>query len=1496
MSKARKRQANGTPKQARLQSTPEVANKLDRALELHRKGWLAEAELLYREILKKHPKYFDALHLLGAMELQRGHYQEAYLQISAALKINAQSYSAHANLAYALVELERPEEALASCDTALAMKPDHADALCSRGNALRILGRWEEALASYDKALPLKPAEALHNRGAVLQILNRAEEALACVDRALVLKPDFPEAHLIRGNALNDLRRHEEALDSYATALALKPGYADALYNQGLVLLELTRAEEALANADRALVLNPRLAKAFLLRGNALKYLQRSEEALASYDEALAINPDYADVLCSRGLALLELQRYEEAIASFDRALAIEPDHAGAASNRIFVLDFLPRFGFAEHQEARENWYRAVAKHLSAGIEPHSNAADPSRRLVVGYVSADFKRHSAAACFGPVLKHHDRKNFEVVCYSGVTVEDEGTREFRRLADRWRCVSDLSDDALAEQIRADGIDILVDLSGHTAGNRLLVFARKPAPVQVTAFGYGVGTGLPAIDYLFSDPVAVPAAVRPLFAETIYDLPCMGPCEPPTDAPLVVELPALSRGLVTFGCLNRFSKVSQAALELWARILLKVPGSRLLLKDRALDSPAIQARVRDTLAGHGIGAERIELRGGSSHLDHLAAYNDVDIALDPFPQNGGMTTWESLWMGVPVVTKLGNSVSSRVCGAILHAIRLTGWVADGDEEYAALAVRQAGNPPALAQLRQDMRARITASPAGNLDLYTRVVEEAYRTMWRNYISGKKTDGKTTEPQATDTPNQASVQSTPEPANRLEQALELHRKGSLAEAEFLYREILEKHPGYFDALQLLGAVELQRGHYQEAYLQISEALRINPQSDSAHANLGYALVELKRPEEALVSCDKALAINPDHADALCSRGNALKDLGRPDEALSSFDKALALRPDYAEALYNRGSALQTLKRAEEALASLHRALTLKPDFPEALSTCGNVLKDLRRWEEALASYDKALALKPGYADVLYNRGLALLDLKRAQHALASIDGALAHRPDFAEALLVRGNALAILHRHDEALTAYDRALAIEPDYVDALVNRGSLLMNMQRHEEALASFDRALAIEPDHSIGNSSKIFALDFFPGLGFAEHQEVRRSWYRSLPKNLSKRVGPYPNVADPSRRLVVGYVSADFRRHSAASCFGPVLRRHDRADFEVVYYSGVTVEDEMTGEFRRLADRWRCVSDLSDDALAEQIRADGIDILVDLSGHTAGNRLLVFARKPAPVQVTAFGYGVGTGLPAIDYLFSDPVAVPAAVRPLFAETIYDLPCMGPCEPPTDAPLVVELPALSRGLVTFGCLNRFSKVSQAALELWARILLKVPGSRLLLKDRALDSPAIQARVRDTLAGHGIGAERIELRGGSSHLDHLAAYNDVDIALDPFPQNGGISTWESLWMGVPVVAKLGQAMPSRVSGAILHAAGLAEWVAGGDDDYAALAIRQASDLPALGRLRGEMRARIAASPAGNLETYTRAVEQAYRTMWRDCLSRATADHVTAENYQQ
>ena len=423
------------------------------------------------------------------------------------------------------------------------------------------------------------------------------------------------------------------------------------------------------------------------------------------------------------------------AIACFEKALAIDPGHEVALTNRIFTLDFSTNADLARHQAARTDWWRAIgSKEALRAARLEAIDRNPDRRLVVGYVSAEFKRRSAAYTYRPVLENRDKAQFEVVCYSNSPTSDDVTETFKRSADRWRDVSQWSDDQLADCIQRDKIDILVDLSGHGENNRLRVFARKPAPVQVTAWGHATGTGLPTIDYLFSDPVAIPGEARHHYAEQIYDLPCLIPLEPPPGNSRTNLPPVLQNGFLTYGVFNRVSKFSDGAVALWSRLLSADPVSRLIVKDLMLDDVETRQNLLDRFGAHGVDATRISLLGTTDRETHLSAYRDVDICLDPYPHGGGVSTWEALYMGVPVVTKLGEGVASRASGAILSAIGLTDWVAANETEYFEIARRPTGAQ--LEALRRDLPALIDRRCGPRP--YTKAVEDAYRDMWRRYCS--------------------------------------------------------------------------------------------------------------------------------------------------------------------------------------------------------------------------------------------------------------------------------------------------------------------------------------------------------------------------------------------------------------------------------------------------------------------------------------------------------------------------------------------------------------------------------------------------------------------------------------------------------------------------------------------------------------------------------------------------------------------------------------
>jgi predicted O-linked N-acetylglucosamine transferase (SPINDLY family) len=760
----------------------------------------------------------------------------------------------------------------------------------------------------------------------------------------------------------------------------------------------------------------------------------------------------------------------------------------------------------------------------------------------------------------------------------------------------------------------------------------------------------------------------------------------------------------------------------------------------------------------------------------------------------------------------------------------------------------------------------------------------------------------------------------------AQLFERALTLHQSGLLPDAKAVYRQLLKLAPNHFNALYLLGRLEFGAQSYRAAEALLSQAVQADPQSADAHMHRGVALNALGRHDDARLSYQHAIALKPDDAIALNNLGNVCRSLGRLEEAVEAYDKAIAVRKDIAETHYNRGLVLSDLSRHEEAVESFDRALAINPRYPGALSDRGNALCWLGHHAEALASFDQALAMSPGFADAHNGRGVALTRLRDYRQAYTSLERALAIRPDYADALANRATVSIALAKPEKALADLDRAIALVPTLASAWAARADALLEMNRvsdaiasceraialpaspgstlavvvlgqclarlgqANDAIASFDAALAIEPSLEIAISNKIFSLDFADDASFESHREARRVWWEQVGAQVATSP-PYrhSNNRDPARRLVLGYVSSDFRQHSAALAFRPVLRRHDKTSFEIVCYSCSPRCDNVTEEFRRIADRWRDASQWSDEQLTAQIREDAIDILIDLSGHTGGNRLGVFARKPAPVQVHGWGNITPPGLPTIDYVFADPVAIPPEVRHLFDETIYDLPCILTVEPLPPGVSHAETPALANGFVTFGVFNRISKISDASAELWSRILVRVPKARLLIKHSTLDDPVVGGNLLARFARYGAPAERIDLMGSTARVDHLSALNRVDICLDPFPANGGASTWEALQMGVPVIARLGKAQTSRAAGAILTAVGLGDWVADSDEAYLEIAVARASQIAALAELRRALPARVAASAAGNAALYGAAVENAYRSMWRAYCARS-ADSAT------
>jgi predicted O-linked N-acetylglucosamine transferase (SPINDLY family) len=666
---------------------------------------------------------------------------------------------------------------------------------------------------------------------------------------------------------------------------------------------------------------------------------------------------------------------------------------------------------------------------------------------------------------------------------------------------------------------------------------------------------------------------------------------------------------------------------------------------------------------------------------------------------------------------------------------------------------------------------------------------------------------------------------------------------------------------------------------GHLQMAEETYRSILAVAPAHAEAQCNLGVVLARQGRLEEAVACHQAALRANPDHAEAYYNLGNTLRRLGRLPEAVAAYQATLSRRPEQGSCHYNLALALAELGRIDEAVEHIQKTLETEPNFAEAYNTLGNLLRVRGRLDEATATFEQFVRLRPDDPRGHYNRGLVLTSQRRPAEAEASFREALRLQPGYAEAHSGLGIVLKDKGREDEAFACFQQAVRQKPTLVDAHNNLGGSYTEQGSIAEALACYRKVVELQPQQPALYSNLVFTLNYDPALEpeavFAEH----RRWA----ERFADKVPPLPArapVPAAGRRLRVGYVSADFRTHTMAALIEPILAHHDRERFHVFCYANVHWPDEVTDRLRPRSETWRDIASVDDDEAARLVRADEIDVLVDLGGHTGSNRLLLFARKSAPVQVTGFGYLNTTGMTAMGYRISDPFADPQGMTEKYhTEELVRLPEIAWCYQPWDeSPDVAPLSAKAPGDVTFASFNNLAKVNVHVIALWARVLAALPGARLLLL-RARDEHGVR-RVDAEFARHGVAPGRVTWMTRRPRREYLELYHQVDVGLDPFPYNGCVTTCDALWMGVPVISLAGSMSVGRQGVSLLSNVGLAELVASDGDDYVRIAQSVAGDLGRLRGLRAELRDRTRASPLVDAGRFTRHLEDAYLRLYERC----------------
>lgn len=641
----------------------------------------------------------------------------------------------------------------------------------------------------------------------------------------------------------------------------------------------------------------------------------------------------------------------------------------------------------------------------------------------------------------------------------------------------------------------------------------------------------------------------------------------------------------------------------------------------------------------------------------------------------------------------------------------------------------------------------------------------------------------------------------------------------------------------------------------------------------------NLALSHLHAGRLDQAALLCRQVLTADAEFPHALHWLGYILCQQGHAQDGLAMMRRACELSPQTFDYHQNLAVVLFSLGALEDSEQSCRRALQIRPEDAPACSNLGSILKARGQLKESVEWYRKAISIQPDAAPLWNNLGTALNSSGQFAAAVEAFEKALQLEPRFAQCLSNLGTALKELGRLGEAISVLRRAIELQPDLADAHHNLGVALHDAGQAQAAVDSYRQALSADAD-GVSGSGLLMAMQCLPAVDPSQILQGHRAWARRHEPAMARLRRPHENSRDPDRRLRIGYVSPDFREHSVTTFIEAALSHHDHAQVEVFCYSDVIRPDAVTRRLQAYADHWRSIVGLSHEQVVRIVRDDAIDILVDLAGHTAGNRLRAFAARPAPVQATWLGYLDTTGLESMDWRITDGLCDPPGMTERWhTERLLRLPRTFACyTPPADAPDVSPPPSAKAAHVTFACFARLAKVSAALLSLWQRILGCVPGSRLLIGARGLQDPWLREQFFAACSAAGIDKHRVDLLGHMPFDQWLALHVQVDIALDTWPINGHTTTCHALWMGVPVVTLAGQRYASRMGSSVLTNLGLGELSADNPEQYVQIATRLACEGDRLAVLRRTLRERISRSPLMDARGFSRDLEAGFRGIWR------------------
>ena len=693
------------------------------------------------------------------------------------------------------------------------------------------------------------------------------------------------------------------------------------------------------------------------------------------------------------------------------------------------------------------------------------------------------------------------------------------------------------------------------------------------------------------------------------------------------------------------------------------------------------------------------------------------------------------------------------------------------------------------------------------------------------------------------------------------------QLYASGRLEEAQAACRQRLATNPTEHAAMHLLGVILCRQKRFDEGLPWLAESVSLNPRAADYRVNYGIALNEAERWGESEPVLRSLLSDIPDHPLALLNLGNSLHSQGRSQEAVALYLRSLELNPTYHDARVNLAVALKSLGRHDQAAAELRSALGVAPTHRQALFEQGRLLADQKRYPEAEQVLRRLISIDPSHHQAMYCLGIVLSDQGNWPQATEAYAEVVRMRPDLPEAYQAMAVTLRYCNRITESIVALEKALQLRPDFTLALQSYGSVLAEAGRIEEGIEVWRRSLQIDPRQPDLRSNIVYTLSMVDGVTRADLWREHRAWAEHHAKHASEATRPAKapiSSASDRRKIRIGYISPDLRLHSVCYFLIPLLQSHEKGRFEIFCYSDVSNPDQTTSEVRRLSDQWRDVRGKPSDQVHRLIQEDQIDILIDLAGHTMGNRMELFGLRVAPMQASWLGYPETTGLPTVDFKIADRVVYPESENGKYSsERILRLPNGYHCYlAPPGCPDISDLPARDNGYITFGSFSSLAKLTPATVGLWSEVLKQVPDSKLLLKARQLADPTIRDRYCSMFAACGIPRSRLRLELAIAETtEHLGFYKEIDLALDTYPYNGTTTLCEGLWMGVPPVSLCGPVPASRVGSSLLHSLGLGDWVAQTPEEFVAIAKGKSQDVDGLATLRMGLRERFSKSTLGS-----------------------------------